>query len=66
MVDLASLKSYADRLDIDKLETTRTDLGKLNNVIENDICLKSLMLFRQMIPLIQLKKAGYSTKMAEI
>ena len=52
MVDLASLKSYADRLDIDKLETTRTDLGKLNNVIENDICLKSLMLFRQMIPVI--------------
>ena len=66
MVDLASLKSYADRLDIDKLETTRTDLGKLSNVIENDICLKSLMLFRQMIPVIQLKKAGYSTKMAEI
>ena len=31
---MASLKSDVDRLDIDKLETTSTDLDKLNNVVE--------------------------------
>ena len=31
---MASLKSDVERLDIDKLETTSTDLDKLNNVVE--------------------------------
>ena len=56
-VDLVSLKSNADKLDIDKLENTPADLGKLINVVENDAVkktvynelVKNLMLFRLMM-----------------
>ena len=36
-VDLTRLKTDVDRLDIDKLETTPGDLGKLSNVVKNDV-----------------------------
>ena len=56
-VDLVSLKSNPDKLDIDKLENTPADLGKLINVVENDAfkktvyneLVKNLMLFRLMM-----------------
>ena len=38
-VDLASLNTDTNRLDIDKLETTRTDLS---NVIKNDVAKKAV------------------------
>ena len=41
-VDLVSLKSNADKLDIDKLENTPADLGKLINVVENDAVKKTV------------------------
>ena len=54
---LRSLKLKVDKLSIDKLETTSVDLGKLINVVNNDVVkrlnmmnwLKNLMLFRLLI-----------------
>ena len=54
---LRSLKLKVDKLSIDKLETTPVDLGKLINVVNNDVVkrlnmmnwLKNLMLFRLLI-----------------
>ena len=39
--DLVSLKWIVDELDIDKLKTIPTDLGKLNDLVENEIVEKS-------------------------
>ena len=36
-VDLVSLKSETDKLDIGKLETTPVDISKLSDVIKNEI-----------------------------
>ena len=36
-VDLASLKSETDKLDIDKLETSPVDLSKLSDVVKNEV-----------------------------
>ena len=36
-VDLSSLKSEIDKLDIDKLKPVPTDLSKLSNVVDNDV-----------------------------
>ena len=36
-VDLASLKSETDKLDIGKLETTPVDISKLSDVVKNEI-----------------------------
>ena len=36
-IDLASLKSEIDKLNIDKLETTPVDLRKLRDVIKNEV-----------------------------
>ena len=36
-VDLASLKSEVDILDITKLETTPFDLSKLSDVVKNEV-----------------------------
>ena len=40
MVDLASLKSEIDKLDIGKLETTSADLIKLADVAKNEVIKK--------------------------
>ena len=39
--DLASLKIEADKLDIDKLAPDPVDLGKLSDVVKNDIVKKT-------------------------
>ena len=39
-VDLASLKSNVDKLDVDKLETVLVDLSKLSGVVKNDLLKK--------------------------
>ena len=72
---LGSLKSKEDKLgDIWNLETTPTDLSKLSNVVKNDVLkktdtknwLKKLMLFRLLIPVIQLKKTDYNKKLMKL
>ena len=35
--NLAALKSEVDKIDVDKLKTTPTDLAKLSNIVENDV-----------------------------
>ena len=42
MADLANLKPDADRLDIDKLETTPDDFSNLNNVVKIDVVKKTV------------------------
>ena len=39
--DLASLKTEGDKLDIDKLKPVPNDLGKLRNVVKNDVVKKT-------------------------
>ena len=46
--NLAALKSELDKIDVDKLKTTPTDLDKLSNVVKNDA----------------VKKTDYNTKVA--
>ena len=48
--NLAALKSEVDKIDIDKLKTTPTDLAKLSNVVNNDV----------------VKKTDYNTKVTSI
>ena len=48
--NLASLKTEVDKIDVDKLKTTPTDLDKLSNVVKNDV----------------VKKADYNTKVTSI
>ena len=48
--NLAALKTERDKIDVDKLKTTPTDLAKLTNAIENDV----------------VKKADYNTKVTSI
>ena len=40
--NLASLKTEVDKLDIDKLVPVPVDLGKLNNVVKNEIVKKTV------------------------
>ena len=47
---LAALKSEVDKIDVDELETTPTDLAKLTNAVENDL----------------VKKTDYNTKVTSI
>ena len=35
--NLAALKSEVDKIDVDKLKATPTDLAKLSNVVKNDV-----------------------------
>ena len=49
-INLASLKTEADKVDTDKLKTAPTDLAKLTNAIENDV----------------VKKTDYNTKVTSI
>ena len=39
--NLAALKTEVDKLDVDKLKTTPTDLAKLSNVVKNDVVKKT-------------------------
>ena len=48
--NLAALKSEADKIDVDKLKTTPTNLAKLTNAVENDL----------------VKKTDYNTQLASI
>ena len=48
--NLAALKTEVDKIDIDKLKTTPTDLAKLTNAVENDL----------------VKKTDYNTKITSI
>ena len=48
--NLAALKTEVDKLDTDKLKTTRIDLSKLSNVVENEV----------------VKKTDYNTKVTSI
>ena len=41
-VDLASLKSEIDKLDIGKLETTSVDLSKLSDAVKNEVVKKTI------------------------
>ena len=41
-VDLASLKSNVDKLDINKLKTVPIDLSKLSNVVKNEVVKKTV------------------------
>ena len=43
-VDLASLKSEIDKLDIGKLETTPVDLSKPSNEVKNEVVKKLLQM----------------------
>ena len=47
---LAALKSEVEKIDVDKLKTTPTDLAKLKNVVKNDV----------------VKKTDYTTKVTSI
>ena len=38
---LAALKTEVDKIDVDKLKTTSTDLAKLSNVVKNDVVKKT-------------------------
>ena len=48
--NLAALKNEVDKIDVDKLKATPTDLAKLSNVVKNDV----------------VKKTGYSAKVTSI
>ena len=48
--NLAALKSEVDKIDVDKLKTTPTDLSNLSNVVKNDV----------------VKKNDYNTKVTSI
>ena len=48
--NLTALKSEVDKIDVDKLKTTPTDLAKLSNIVKNDF----------------VKKTDYNTKVTSI
>ena len=39
--NFAALKTEVDKIDVDKLKTTPTDLAKLSNVVKNDVVKKT-------------------------
>ena len=39
--NLAALKTEVDKVDVDKLKTTPTDLAKLSNIVKNDVVKKT-------------------------
>ena len=39
--NLVALKTEVDKIDVDKLKTTPTDLAKLSNVVKNDVVKKT-------------------------
>ena len=73
-VQLDSLKSEIDKLDIGKLETTPVNLSKLIGVVKNDVFRKNV--YNKLVKNVNaiqasnlgnlIKKADYNTKIAEI
>ena len=53
--NLAALKTEVDKIDVDKLKTTPTDLAKLSNVVKNDVVKNDVV-----------KKTDYNTKVTSI
>ena len=43
-IDLASLKTKAVYLDVEKPKTVSTDLGKISNIVDNDVVKKLSMI----------------------
>ena len=39
--NFAALKTEVDKIDVDKLKTTPTDLAKISNVVKNDVVKKT-------------------------
>ena len=44
--NLAALKTEVDKIDVDKLKTTPTDLAKLSNVVKNDVVKKLIIMLK--------------------
>ena len=44
--NLAALKTEVDKIDVDKLKTTSTDLAKLTNAVENDLVKKLIIILK--------------------
>ena len=71
--NLANVKSDINKLDIGKIETTAVDLSKLRDVINRHVVkkdlmnwLKTLMLFRLLIPVIYLKRLTMTKKLMKL
>ena len=43
-IDLASLKTKVDYLDVDKPKTVPADLGKISSIVDNDVVIKLSMI----------------------
>ena len=44
--NLAALKTEVDKIDVDKLKTVLADLAKLNNVVNNDVVKKLIIILK--------------------
>ena len=44
--NLAALKIEVDKIDVDKLNATLTDLAKLSNVVKNDVVKKLIIILK--------------------
>ena len=44
--NLAALKTEVDKIDVDKLKTTSTDLAKLTNAVKNDLVKKLIIILK--------------------
>ena len=45
-INLAALKTEVDKIDVDKLKTTPTDLAKLTNAVEHDVVKKLIKILK--------------------
>ena len=62
--NLAALKTQVDKIDVDKLKTTPTDLAKLTNAVENDLVKKSNCLSNTKVTSIETQIAGLNKNTA--
>ena len=62
--NLAALKTQVDKIDVDKLKTTPTDLAKLTNAVENDLVKKSNYLSNTKVTSIETQIAGLNKNTA--
>ena len=44
--NLAALNTEVDKIDVDKLKTVPVDLGKLSNVVNNDVVKKLIIILK--------------------
>ena len=44
--NLAALRTEVDKIDVDKLKTVPVDLAKLNNVVNNDVVKKLIIILK--------------------